>query len=671
MIGVALFAMVPAFVSPPNSMPPEPEQELSRRQLLPLLGLACLPLSSTPCDAEAIWRSLPGESEDLAEAYPGRFVAYLTRFLLNFDTDFQNLWKSAKESEVSMGPLQSREFQRNARFARFSRTVQLSLSNFAPDKSKRLLEVLLKDYGNTTEAKRQICILFSLLQGPNQQPVSELRRLLRSVENASVSQVDVVDGGNFSLRDGAQVKEVMLELPTPPGLGGRPAKIYCQLKAVNATIGSTILCVDSVVVASKGSGYARDMDFTPKVLLPENLTMERAPNFTVQLTRPSRFPRERAKEALADELKSKMTNLLPPFVLPAYNAKLDRLVPDQSLPLTPDPTPPEEGRRLDEVFGSDRQVDRFRSDFVFAEFDSTYGPVGISPLERERQLYPSDYLRLMLSGALAGVVRTALFLPVQSVKVRMQTDQNLGRKGFIPALKEVVTTEPTGNLFRGIDVALTFSAIFGFFSFGVKEYLSRELVIQFPGLNELLAVILASIASVVITLIFATPWEVLTTKIMARSERFWGFSLLKDLLQESLPKAVSELYKEYWLLTSKELAFVTTKFLIFDSLREALLFFVPAFVEAQPLLIACFCGALAGACGAITSHPIDTIFALRTTGGGTEIPSLDKLFRGVGARVLIYSPGIALTFLVYDAAKTYFGVGGNALMQTLDLLRPS
>eukprot|EP00435_Cladocopium_sp_Y103_P001926 s504_g1.t1 len=83
------------------------------------------------------------------------------------------------------------------------------------------------------------------------------------------------------------------------------------------------------------------------------------------------------------------------------------------------------------------------------------------------------------------------------------------------------------------------------------------------------------------------------------------------------------------LVLGKELAFVTTKFLIFDSLREALLFFVPAFVEAQPLLIACLCGALAGACGAITSHPIDTLFALRTTGGGKEIPSLDKLFRGL------------------------------------------
>lgn len=44
-------------------------------------------------------------------------------------------------------------------------------------------------------------------------------------------------------------------------------------------------------------------------------------------------------------------------------------------------------------------------------------------------------------------------------------------------------------------MALTFSAIFGFFSFGVKEYLSRELVMlgicvasertedQFPGLE--------------------------------------------------------------------------------------------------------------------------------------------------------------------------------------------
>eukprot|EP00434_Breviolum_minutum_P024168 symbB.v1.2.021335.t1/scaffold1836.1/size99329/6 len=594
---------------------------------------------------------MPAEAT-IQDAYPGRFVAYLTRFLLNFDSDFQNLWIAAKEGEVSLGNLESKEFQRNARFARFAKTVQLSLSNFPPAKSKTLLEVLLKDYGKTTEAKRQICILFSLLQGPQQQPVSELRGLLRQVENVSIAQVDIVDRG-------ANISKVELKLAAPPGIGGIQASANCLLRPSNGSM----LRVDSVMVMNKGFGYAKDMSLTPQVLLPEGLQMLRAPNFTVQLTRPSRLPRQSPKEAPPDQLKSKMTNLLPPFLLPVYNAKLNRLVPDQSLPLTPDPTPPEEGRRLDEVFGSGRQVDRFRADFVFAEFDSTYGPVGISPLEKERQLFPSDYLRLMAAGALAGVVRTVLFLPVQTVKVRMQTNPDLGKRGFLPALKYVASSEPISNFYRGIDVAVMFSAIFGFFSFGVKEYLSRELVIQFPGLNEFLAVVLASVASVILTLLFATPWEVLTTRVMANTERFWGFSLLKEL-------AAKELYEEYWLLTGKELAFVTTKFLIFDSLCEALLFFVPAFVEAQPLLIACLCGALAGACGAVTSHPIDTIFALRTTGGGKEIPSLDKLFRGVGARVLIYSPGIALTFLVYDAAKTYLGVGGNALMQTLDLLRP-
>ena len=49
--------------------------ELSRRQLVPLLGLACLPLAPEPSDAEAIWRSMPVGA--VTEPYPGRFVAYL------------------------------------------------------------------------------------------------------------------------------------------------------------------------------------------------------------------------------------------------------------------------------------------------------------------------------------------------------------------------------------------------------------------------------------------------------------------------------------------------------------------------------------------------------------------------------------------------------------------
>ncbi|CAE7419022.1 MPC [Symbiodinium natans] len=326
-------------------------------------------------------------------------------------------------------------------------------------------------------------------------------------------------------------------------------------------------------------------------------------------------------------------------------------VPDQALPLTPDPTPLEEEQRLDEVFGGKRQLDRFRASFVFAEFDSTYGPVGLSPLERERRLEVGDFLRLMAAGATASLIRALLFLPIQNVKVRMQTNPDLGGGDLGAAVKEIAATQPAVSFYKAVDVVAIYAVVFGFFSFGVKEFLSRELVIQFPGLNELLAIIAASVASVFITMLAGAPWEVLTTQVMAGKEgpqgRFFGLSLLWEKVQANPWKAAVELYEEYWLLSGKELAFVVTKFLVFDSLRETILFVVPAFAEAQSLVVACGCGAVAGALGAITSHPIDTLFALRTTGGaGDEIPSLDKLFRGVGARVLIYSPGIALTFLV-------------------------
>lgn len=678
---LALAAVVVVLLGAVRSFVPAPledEVHISRREALSaaLFG-ATVAAAPELCRASPLWRALPEDDTDQPKhLYPARFTAYLTRFLLNFDPDFQAMWKDKGEPSP-LEQLESKEFRRDARFARFARTVELALSSYAPPSggSHKLLEVLLKDYGGSTEAKRQICILFSLLQEPEDQPVKPLRQLLRTVENASIAKVEVVDRGAFSIDvAGNAPPQLSLTLPVPPGRDGRRATAVCRLRRAN----STTFVVEAATLGDAGSGYAADMDLTPQVDLPADAQMLRAPKFTVRVTSPFRaLPKDRRAE-LADSLKSKLTNLLPSFLLPAYSEKLGRLVPDQSLPLTPDPTPLEEVRRLDEVFGGDRQLDRFRADFVFAEFDPMYGPVGLSPLERERRLYAEDFLRLMVAGSTAALVRTLLFLPIQNVKVRMQTNPQLGGGSLGAALQEIATTEPPIAFFKAVDVAAIYAIVFGFFSFGVKEFLTRELVIQFPGLNELVAIIFASIVSVFVTMAAGTPWEVLTTKVMAgegsgeSGGRFWGLSLLRDQLQADPKKAAVELYEEYWLLSGKELAFVVTKFLVFDSLREAILFVVPAFAEAQSLLVACGCGAVAGALGAITSHPIDTLFALRTTGGAKdEIPSLDRLFRGVGARVLIYSPGIALTFLVYDAAKTWFGVGGGAVMQTLDLLNPS
>ena len=61
--------------------------------------------------------------------------------------------------------------------------------------------------------------------------------------------------------------------------------------------------------------------------------------------------------------------------------------------------------------------------------------------------------------------------------------------------------------------------------------------------------------------------------------------------------------------------------------------------KAQPLLVACVCGALAGACGAITSHPIDTIFALRTTGA---LGTLESVNHGLSASVWAFAGSLVV-----------------------------
>jgi len=567
--------------------------------------------------------------------------------------------------------------------------VELALAGFPPAEggSSRLLRVLLAEYGDSFEARRQLCILFSLLREPGEQPVEALRGLLRAVENASIAQVSITNGGELAseLWGNASSVELALSLAEPPGEDGRRAQLWCRLRALDPNC--TRWAPQAAWVEAPGSGYSSDMELQPRLLLPEGVEVLEPPVFSVKLARPGLISSEQGRK-LPGTLQRKFSALLPSSLLPTYSQRLGRLIPDQSVPMTPDPSAIEERRRLDEVFGDGRQVDRFRADFVFAEFDSTYGPVGISPLERERRLSTWDYWRLAVSGGLAGLLKELVFLPAKNVKFRLQTDAGLVGSGLLGAFGKLSQTEPWANFYRGLDVAALWAFLFGVVSFGATEFLRREWLITFPTLNEVLALALASAVSVFTALLLVTPLEVVMARVMsakggdnssasagaAGELPYWGVPVLQDLFRRSGFAALPQLYEEYWLLVSKELAFVVTKFVVFDSLREAVLFFVPAFAEAQSVLVACGCGAVAGAVAATVSHPIDTIFALRATADGddsAEPLGLETLFRGVGARVLLFSPGIALTFLIYDVLKTLLGVGSGALLQTVDLLEPS
>jgi len=708
------------------------EHLCDRREVL-LASLA--PIFGAPLAASAapLWRALPPMESGIGP-YPERFVAYLTRFLLNFDDDFRQLWAADEDEGGLRSQFESPEMKRVSKFGRYSRTVELALSKYSPGSASNggasaLLKRLAAAFGTSFDARRQLCILFGFLGAS--QPTQLLRSLMLAVENATVVRVEILDAGllempgptvaavaenvtavgeTASMSGGAlaaqasveprAVPEPRLELAAPPvGEGGKSARLVCKLAPADGNAFS--FKVKSVEVVENGCGYASFVDLSPRLdVSGSGLVVRRAPTFRVLLQRPSTAESDKSKKTtLPGTLSRKLTALVPSDLLPTYSTSLGRFVTNAALP----DAATQEAGELDKVFGNDQQLDRFRASFVFAEFDPNWGPIGISPLERERKLQRNDYLRLAVSGALASLTKELVFLPIKNVKIRLQTDASL-TGGITGALPTLLRNEPIQNLFRGVDVGGIGAFVAGLTCFGLTEYLKRAGLAAFPGVNELVILAAASAVAVVFASMVHVPFETLLTQVVAGQpasaravpstplsffqglfggagaaivtppphRSFWGLQALGELAKAKGFDTFQELFGEYVLFCSKELAFTVTKFVIFDSLREGVLFLLPSFAEAQSLLVACACGAIAGAAAAVISHPIDTLFALKASGGegATEggLPGLDKLFRGVGPRILIYSPGIALQFLVYDLARTYLGVGAGSLLQTLDIL---
>ncbi|GMH76776.1 hypothetical protein TL16_g07191 [Triparma laevis f. inornata] len=76
--------------------------------------------------------------------------------------------------------------------------------------------------------------------------------------------------------------------------------------------------------------------------------------------------------------------------------------------------------------------------------DPSFGPRGRSPIEREKNLSPSTYLRFMVSGALCCSVVHLGVTPLDVVKTKLQTDP-VNYPGPIVAFKKIVDEEGEGG----------------------------------------------------------------------------------------------------------------------------------------------------------------------------------------------------------------------------------
>ncbi|CAM9436051.1 unnamed protein product [Ascophyllum nodosum] len=213
------------------------------------------------------------------ETYSPRFVAYFARFLLNYDSVSANWWKNQqlsvsqesaqdfarklveagaeavfKASDLdSDGALNQEEFSlaiadQQMSFAKFEASVNFGLRKYqGKDGVRRLLTLLLEEFGEETAGKRQIALLFALLD--SDQPVENIKSLMGETDNSSIIGYKVVNGGKGY--QAGQPPAVKIE---PPPFLQDTARATALLKRSGS--------VFRVALRSSGKGYVGTPEVT-------------------------------------------------------------------------------------------------------------------------------------------------------------------------------------------------------------------------------------------------------------------------------------------------------------------------------------------------------------------------------------------------------------------------
>eukprot|EP00439_Symbiodinium_sp_Y106_P040859 s989_g5.t1 len=307
-----------------------------------------------------------------------------------------------------------------------------------------------------------------------------------------------------------------------------------------------------------------------------------------------------------------------------------------------------------------------------ASLDPLFGPLGRSPVARERALDSSQYLRLAISGAVCSAVVRAVLQPLEVVKTTQQlsppSEKDAGETGdFQSTAKSLLEAGGFGALYKGTDATVLATGVMGFTSFGLNELFRRSLESMTgdtTGQPSALLVLGASIAAVFVSGFIAAPFETLRVRVMAPTEsRSWG-----DLATEAVSKGFSELWAGLGPFWAREIPFSACKFLVFDLASRGLFSLFPAAADAASLQVSAVAGAIAGLASAVVSNPADVIITQISSGGdaaGRRSPGKLDLWKGLGARSVYFAAAICAQFLLYDSVKELLGVGSGDLQLAL------
>lgn len=251
-------------------------------------------------------RLKPGQA--LQSVYETRFIAYLARFLLTFDPSASAWWLKTSSPETAeetfaefaesvefgladyfVGPygsysslqamtagieasVQAKSTRANDRrgfFDSFRNTILDKSENESQTRDRNKiakagvlnLYTLLKARYTSTDAKKQLAILFSFFAQPQIQPTTEIRALFGEIDNASIAGIDVIKpisnaeatsrsssrrGGGYALD-----KFPVVRVAPPPALGSsyKPAQVEPKMGPTSRVLRIRLL--------DRGAGYTQ------------------------------------------------------------------------------------------------------------------------------------------------------------------------------------------------------------------------------------------------------------------------------------------------------------------------------------------------------------------------------------------------------------------------------
>jgi hypothetical protein len=220
----------------------------------------------------------------------------------------------------------------------------------------------------------------------------------------------------------------------------------------------------------------------------------------------------------------------------------------------------------------------------------------------------------------------------------------------------------------------------GFFAFGLTEFLKRIVAAQLASDQAWAATVVGSLGAAVVAVAVVTPFEAAKVRIQTLKANPSLLDTWSVLIDERGGWYEGLFGRSLGALIAKDVVFAAFKFAVFDAVRGAILqAYPPAANDA--LFVSIIAGAVAGACGAVASQPLDTTFArVETAKPGQDTGVLatfrrvldeegfNALYAGLAPRMFFAAALLAIEFAIFEALRDAFHVSRDDFAYALDAL---